>query len=315
MKKLLTAIFACVACVALAQEKTASLAEARAKIGDVIAKPASMTAVIGQLSAADQKAYLAEVNAAISKMPGSAEEKTAKFLDVNTAALKGARKGNLTELIAEVFATVSVESLTVINEHFASQLFNRSANAARVYTDRQFEDISKMLFNKIQERNVTADEGPERNTFAILMLLRASNGGPADLRDTLVSEIHDADTRKIAQSEWISPAMGIGQEKTYDPILGSADAGIAPAPEVVIEIATPMGRDALLADIATENKIDNPGFTFATVVTSTFTDTDTENASINRVPRTDDPTLPYHPSYDRGEAEGYNGQTTGAKKD
>ena len=43
----------------------ASLASARAKITQVIDNPADMTAVMKSLSAADQKSFLAEVNAAI----------------------------------------------------------------------------------------------------------------------------------------------------------------------------------------------------------------------------------------------------------
>ena len=111
MKRLLMVVVMGLASVLMAQDKTLSLANARSKIGDVISDTRSAGSVIGQLAAEDQVKFLADVNAAIEKMPGSIEEKTAKYLDVNTAALRNAQKGNLTALVAEVFATVPPESL------------------------------------------------------------------------------------------------------------------------------------------------------------------------------------------------------------
>jgi hypothetical protein len=302
MKKFLTVVGACVALAATAQDKVVALAEARAGIGDVISKPAQMTVVMKRLSTADQTSFLAEVNSAIAKMPASNEEKTAKFLDVNAAALKGAKKGNLANLLAEVFATVPPESLTVVNERFAADLFNRSANPTRTITDAQFTDIAKNLFKKVQERNGTSDEAAVRNTFAILMLLRASNGTPQSLRDTLVAEMTDAEARKLAQDEWISPAMGLGQDKTYDPMLGASDAGSAPSPEVVLQLANAQSMQSLLADFnaapesvpAKAQAEGSASLSFISVVSSTFTDP--EGVGLFRVPR------------------GYDGQTTGYRR-
>lgn len=302
MKKFLTVVGACVALVATAQDKVVALAEARAGIGDVISKPAQMTVVMKRLSVADQTSFLAEVNSAIAKMPASNEEKTAKFLDVNAAALKGAKKGNLANLLAEVFATVPPESLTVVNERFAADLFNRSANPTRTITDAQFTDIAKNLFKKVQERNGTSDEAAVRNTFAILMLLRASNGTPQSLRDTLVAEMTDAEARKLAQDEWISPAMGLGQDKTYDPMLGASDAGSAPSPEVVLQLANAQSMESLLADFnaapesvpAKAQAEGSASLSFISVVSSTFTDP--QGVGLFRVPR------------------GYDGQTTGYRR-
>ena len=142
MKKLIMVIVMALAGTLVAQDKSMTLADARGKIGDVIADPASMTSIMQQLSAEDQTAFLADVNAAIAKMPGSTDEKTQKFLDVDTAALKGAKEGNLPTLVAEVFATVPPNSLTVINERFAADLFNRAADPSKTYTDERYlEDM------------------------------------------------------------------------------------------------------------------------------------------------------------------------------
>ena len=310
MKKLLTVITMALASVLVAQDKTMSSADAHGKISEIINNPSAMTSVMQQLAASDQAAFLADVNAAIADMPGSPEEKTSKFLSVNTAALKGAQKGNLTTLVAEVFATVPPESLTAINESFASGMFNRAADPSKTYTDDQYVDIAKNLLAKVQERNATADNAGVRNTFAILMLIRGSNGSPADLRDTLVASLNDAETRSLAQNEWISPALGQGQEKTYDPMLGAADAGAQPNLDMVLAVSLKSAGDALVADLASECSIADPSSSITALLSPVFSDPNTMDAvdgvsslsageSLSRLPRTMGDAK-YNPGFKRG---------------
>ena len=325
MKKLLTVITMALASVLVAQDKTMSSADARGKIGDIIDNPASMTSVMKQLAASDQASFLADVNAAIADMPGSPEEKTSKYLDVNTAALKGAQKGNLTTLVAEVFATVPPEALTAINESFASGMFNRKADPSKTYTDDQYVDISTNLLAKVQERNATADNAGVRNTFAVLMLIRGSNGSPADLRDTLVGSLNDAETRSLAQNEWISPALGQGQEKTYDPMLGASDAGKQPDLSMVLVSPFSSSADALLSDLTSEGSMSAPSSVLSLIAPSLGNPNNVDiadgvdpltSSGMSRVPRTMDP-LKYNPGVKRGsspqeespyEPGGYPGQ-------
>ena len=314
MKKLLMVATMAMASVLFAQDKTMSSADARGKIGDIISDPASMTSVMKQLAAADQASFLADVNAAIAKMPGSPEEKTSKYLDVNTAALKGAQKGNLTTLVAEVFATVPPESLTAVNESLAAGMFNRKADPSKTYTDDQYVDISTNLLAAVQERTATADNAGVRNTFAVLMLIRGSNGSPADLRDTLVGSLNDAETRNLAQNEWISPALGQGQEKTYDPMLGASDAGNQPDLNLVIVSPFSSSADALLSDLASSSSSDASSSVTA-LVTPSFADQNTldiadgvdplsSNPALSRIPRTMDPNSKYNPANKRGSTIG-----------
>jgi hypothetical protein len=259
-----------------------------------------------QLAAADQASFLADVNAAISKMPGSPEEKTSKFLEVNSAALKGAQKGNLTALVAEVFATVPPESLTAINESFASGMFNRAADPSKTYTDDEYKKTSLALLDKVQERNATADNAGVRNTFVILMLIRASNGTPADLRDTLVDALKNEETKSLAQNEWISPALGQGQEKTYDPMLGAADAGSQPNLDMVLVVSLKNAGDALVADLASECSLTDPSSSITSLLTASFGDPNTmdvvdgvdplSSSNLSTLPGvTTDTTLKYYP--------------------
>ena len=235
--------------------KTLPLAEARQKIDGVVDGSESIASLIKQLSAEDQLTFLGDVNKAVSKMPASVEEKTAKHLNLNHAALKAVKgSGNVAALLAEVFATVPPEALTVINERFASDLFNRATDPKVTYTDAQFTDIALKLMETVNKRTAETDNASTRSAFAILMLLRASNGTPADLEDKLIATLPNADARELAKSEWIPSALGKdGRELGYEPILASADAGRRPDFDFVLVIAGPQLLDALLQDIGGKN--------------------------------------------------------------
>lgn len=208
---------------------------------------------MAKVSPADQAALLAEVNEAIAKMPGNDEVKGAMFYAANSAAVKSAAQGNLAAILAEVFATVPPEFLTDINERFAKEIFNRTGNPNRTFSDAEFEALAKNTMNAINARCEKEENAGVRETFAVLMFLRASNGTPANLTETLVATMPDAKNREMATNEWIKPAMGDGQEQTYDPMLGVAQAGEEPDHAVVTSLTG--SSDAMvgiLADLAAE---------------------------------------------------------------
>ncbi len=201
----------------------------------------------------DQTALLAEVNAAIAKMPGSDEVKGAMFYAASSAAVKSAAKGNLANVLAEVFATVPPEFLTDINERFAKEIFSRTANPSRTFTDAEYVALATNAMAVVNARCEKAENAGVRETFAILMFLRASNGTPANLSETLVATLPDAKNRELAANEWIKPAMGDGQEQTYDPMLGVAQAGEEPDHAIVTQLTG--GSDimvGMLGDLAAE---------------------------------------------------------------
>lgn len=247
MRSTLLAVTIALVCGAYAQQL--SLSEARAKIGEVIDNPVAMQMTTGQLSAEDQRKFLAEVNAAIAKMPGSSEARAASFLDVNRAALKAAQKVGLAEMLAEVFATVPLDALTILNENFASDLFNRSANVGVTYTDEQYTKLAQDTLAKVAARNAEVDDGAVRVGFAILMFVRASNGTPAGLADKL-AEVLPKDYQEVAKQEWFPAALAEGESKSYDPMVGEADVGLLPNEQVVMRIAHAQSMELLLADLA-----------------------------------------------------------------
>jgi hypothetical protein len=245
-----------IACVAFAAANAAefmSLADARGSIDVVIASPAAMTAAMKRLSPEDQQQFLGEVNTAIGKMPGSPERKAAKFVAINAAALRGSSKGNMANLLAEMYATASIESLTIINERFGSELFNRAASSEVTFTDEQFEKIAISVMKKVRERTATIDNSNVRNTLAALMFIRASNGSPADLPKKLV-EGFDPKARETALNDWIPAAMGksgdLAQTGDYETMLGEADAGARPNVGVVLRLYAPQMLDVMLVDLS-----------------------------------------------------------------
>ena len=243
-----------VAFAAQSESPKISLADARGQIDQVIQSSEKVASVINQLSTEDQKAFLAEVNKAISEMPGSVEEKSAVFLNVNKAALRATSSENRIVLLAETFATVTPEALTVINERFATDLFSRTADPRVQFTDERFVKIATNTVRIVQERCDETDNGSVRTAFAILMFVRASNGTPSDVMDQLIEMLKYDDAKDLARTEWFPAALGLdGRTQTYDPMLASANAGLRPDLAQVLVICGPQFVAALLADLSGKN--------------------------------------------------------------
>jgi len=307
MNKMLMTGVAIVAAFAAIRADALSLADASGKIEEAVNDPAVLAQTVSQLPASDQAAYLAKVNRAIGNMPGSPAEKAAKYLDANKAAVKGASSENKKAMIAEVFATVPPEVLTLINEDFAENLVNRAADPSKTFTDAKYTEIAQSILKSVQDRTKTADNAGVRNTFAILMLLRASNGTPESLRDTLLEQLDPA-TREVARNDWIPPAMGEGQEKTYEPMLGASDAGVQPNAVDVVALVTPQIGVAVLSDLAGPS--DSTAYTSAVLGTdiNVIPDPMGTTTGMDRVPRTSDPSVKWFGGYRRGEPLGYPSQ-------
>ena len=211
-----------------------SKAEWQAKAGDCANNPSAMKATIAQVPAADQAAFVAKVNEAIAKKPGSTESKAADFYAANKAAVSGA--ADKSAVLAEVYATVPVEYLTDINERFATELFSRNANPAKPVSDQQFVELSTNALAVVNKRCESAENAGVRQTFAALMFVRASGGSPSGLTDTFVSQMTDPQAKESGGA-WISEATGAGgKEASYDNMLAAANAGDEPDRAIVASI-------------------------------------------------------------------------------
>lgn len=221
------------------------LAEARGKIDSVISNPSSMTGVMKQLSAADQKSFVASVNEAIGKI-GSAEEKSAKVVNVNRAALKGAARGNVKDLealVAEIFATAPVETLCALNESLSKDVFNRAGDPKKTYTDEQFSNIAKSLVGAVNDRVAGSEDADVRGGFASLMMIRASNGSPESLAGDLAATL--GDSAEVAKNEWFPEALR--SPANYDPMLAGTNVEKSPDARSVFALAGAQRTEALLS--------------------------------------------------------------------
>lgn len=293
MNKILVMGIAAFASVAIVHGM--SLSDASGQLDAAAENPATMTSITKQLSAADQVTFLQRVNQSIAALPGSDEEKASKYLNANSAALKGAAKGNVPALLAEVFATVPLQALTVINERFAADLFSRTTDASKPISDEAFVKFAQSGMAAVQKRTASSDSAGERDTFAILMFLRASNGTPANLTDTLVGGLSDERTQELAKNEWIPPAMN---DKNYDPLLGLAEP-IETAQ--VLRLAGPQTTVAMLADLSAGDSV---GMANATTMFSSGLygiPALSDDSGLNRIPRTMNKSLKNYGSYNRGD--------------
>ncbi|MBR2838275.1 MAG: hypothetical protein IKE55_05815 [Kiritimatiellae bacterium] len=250
-KKTLVAAAALAAGLVCAQGLT--LVAAREKIVESIANPATMTATVSQLSAEDQKQYLADVNAAIGNMPGSQEEIAASYVNACRAALKGSQKGNLATMIAEVFATVPVEYLPVVSESLGADMLNRAANPSTTYTDDEYLAIATNVMAKVNARVASEDGADVRSGFAALAFIRGSN----DANDAIVSALTASlpeSAREPASKDWFPAALAQGDAKSYDPMLVAADADeLTELDTLLLRVAGAQNHEALLADLTGAN--------------------------------------------------------------
>lgn len=232
---------------------SAQLVAARADISKIIENPDTMTEVIKTLSAEEQVKFLAEVNAAITELPGSPEQKAAKFVSVDRAALKGAKEGNMRAMVAEIFASVPPEHLTVIADRYSQDLFNRAADPKVTYTDSQYTELAAEILQTVEDRLVDVDHHEVRGTMAAIMLIKASNSNAEQLTDTLVAKLPES-VRQVAKEEWIPSALGSdGRTASYEPLLAAADAGRRPDPAMIIVVNGPQLMDTMLADLTGKN--------------------------------------------------------------
>lgn len=233
-----------------------SIADARKQVADCVSNPSTMTAVVKQLPAAEQRAYLGDVVAAVAKLPGSKEEAGAAYVNVCRAALKGASKDNLAEMIAEVFATVPPEYLPIISESLAGDMLNRSIDSSKTYTDEQYVEIASKTMETVNKRLESADSGDVRSAFAALTFIRGSNNASDKVVSAMVETLPES-AREVASKEWFPAALAEGENKSYDAMLVAASADDNISPDVLatmlVRISGPQAGDVLLFDLSGAN--------------------------------------------------------------
>ena len=142
-------------------------------------------------------------------------------------------------MIAEVFATVPPEYLTIVSEKLAQTVLNRKNMKKPL-----FITITTNTLHAITERCEKGENAGVREAFAALTFLKGMGEQPtqSDI-NTMLSQMGDPKSRETAASEWIGPALGTGgNAQSYDPMLGAANAGDEPDHSVVDQILAADGN-------------------------------------------------------------------------
>ena len=233
-----------------------SIADARKQVADCVANPATMTAVVKQLPAAEQRVFLGDVVAAVAKMPGSQAEKAAAYVNVVRAGLKGSSKENLTEMIAEVFATVPPEYLPVVSESLAGDMVNRAIDPSRTYTDAEYIKIATNTMAVINERVASADAADVRSAFAALTFINGSNNASEQVVSAMVEALPQS-AQKPAATEWFPAALAKGANRSYDAMLVAAAVDDKVTPQtmstILLRVPSPVAGDMLLFELGGAN--------------------------------------------------------------
>ena len=220
--------------------------DAYKKINSAVDAPAVMADVMKSLSASNQVTFLGDVNTAISRIPGSAESRTAMFLNVDSAALRSAESGNLLNLIAEVFATVQISALPALCECFSENLFSRDYH---MISDEEYVAAVRRVMNAVNARVSKCCDGDVRSAFVAFMFIKASSASNDVIFKSIVDMVPE-NSRSAATWTWLHEALGIGgKPASFDTMLAVANCGVISDIVRTLEIAGPQFHVVLLSDL------------------------------------------------------------------
>ena len=188
----------------------------------------------------DQVEFVRAVNDSMRNYKASTPEKRLQTIyAVNRDAVRAAPAKEKKAVIAEVFATAPMDALPTITDRFASELFSRKA-AGFSDKDDSFTEFAAATLMRVRTRMrflATRELPAARMTFAVIMVLKASEGNPADLRESVLFYIPTG-SHELARKVWIPAALGEdGNSPSYQPILAAGEKGEEPAHVAELQIA------------------------------------------------------------------------------
>jgi len=207
---------------------------------------------------------------------------------LNRDAVKAAKDADKKSVIAEVFATAPIEALPTIVDGFATELFTRKM-AGLNEKDDSFVEFAAATLLKVNARLrqlPTSRRPGMRSVFAVIAFLKASEGKPEDLRQSLLFYVLTG-SEKLARTEWIPEAMGDdGKKPSYEKMLSAGLEGEEPAHADLHPMkTTELGNLLVGSDLRGKNARDVSGPVDRNTERADFGSG--EDTSINTVPRGD----------------------------
>lgn len=211
-----------------------------------------------KLNSADQVAFVAAMNEAISAMPGGEADKDAIFAAANDAALQSAAPGNVAKVLAETFATVPAESLPAVTAALGDTI-NAAAKAAGDNNSATIVAAAKNAVGETEARTANSDNADTRKK-AVISLFAGLDGAPENLEELVVAsavattvaataestekDATEADaesTAETAAADTSATASGTAENATSD----AAEA----APVVPVSLPTAASTVSVLSDL------------------------------------------------------------------
>ena len=248
----------------------------------------------------DQVEFVRAVNESMRDYKASTPEKRLQTIyAVNRDAVRAAPPAERKAVIAEVFATAPMDALPTITDRFAAEMFNRKA-AGFSDKDDSFMEFAAATLMRVRARMGLLDVSQypgARMTFAVIMVLKASEGKPEDLRQSVLFYVPTG-SYEAATKVWIPAALGEdGKPASYQPILEAGYKGEEPA-HVNAHPVSPIGMQNLQvgSELRVGDAKDVSSPTPRWTGSGVNTDPDGTAAGLGRVPRAavQDPDSPWY---------------------
>lgn len=204
------------------------------KIGDSVSDQAVLTETLKSISAEDRVEFSQRLYKAISRLPATPEEKAAAFVNAVVQCVNGAKGDSKKEVIAVAFSDIPIDYLPVLTEALAKR-FNQELNKL---SDSDFEQIAIDTLDIAAKRNAKTDEPSVRDTFAMLVFLRAARRSDP-LQKKLIALLPDEHSRRVV-ADLIPGPLASGK---YGDLLNAA--GLEEKPIVVLSHWSGVGHTAL----------------------------------------------------------------------
>jgi len=214
------------------------------EVGKVAKEPKAIRDIMVQVSEGEKVEFTQRVLKAITRMPLSPEDKQKLLISASIECIRSTRIKNdeRYKIIAEIIAVVPVEFLPgVIGD--LSLRFDPQLNKL---TDEQFKEMADKTIKLAVERNKATDDPTVRNTFAMLLFLKATIQPLTDnVQALLMTCLPDDASRDLAKG-YIAEAL----KGNYEPLLTAAGTTVRviPPPSAVSRVGVSQ-LEQLLMDV------------------------------------------------------------------
>lgn len=226
------------------QEKTLMREQWGRKVGESAQDLEVLKATLRQISPDERPDFAQKTLRAITRMPLGPQAKSERYVGSAILCLSQVREDNAYSVVAHAVALALVPHLPALVEEMSKRLDLKDNKGV---TEEQYRAIAAKGVQVCFARNAYVEDTTLRNTFAILLFMRAAPDLPG-LQDTLLAQLPDDASRKLA-AEWLAKAS----DGEYDEILAAADAAAKPPAPAINLVGYPETQRLLPVFLASDS--------------------------------------------------------------